>query len=89
MDAIRSLVGLALLSAGAQATAAGAESERGAAAVAGRVLAAQNQAQAKQRVAMGAEQKKIDMLIAQEDARLRDIGVQLDLEEVKGAQVAA
>ena len=79
----------ALLSAGAQATAAGAESERGAAAVAGRVLAAQNQAQAKQRVAMGAEQKKIDMLIAQEDARLRDIGVQLDLEEVKGAQVAA
>ena len=79
----------ALLSAGAQATAAGAESERGAAAVAGRVLAAQNQAQAKQRVAMGAEQNKLDMLVAQEDARLRDIGVQLDLEEVKGAQVAA
>jgi len=79
----------ALLSAGAQATAAGAESERGAAAVAGRVLAAQNQAQAQQRVAMSKEQKALDTLVAREDSRLRDIGVQLDLEEVAGAQVAA
>jgi len=79
----------ALLSAGAQATAAGAESERGAAAVAGRVLAAQNQAQAQQRVAMSQEQKKLDLLVQQEESRLRDVGVQLDLEEVAGAQVAA
>ena len=79
----------ALLSAGAQATAAGAESERGAAAVAGRVLAAQNQAQAQQRVAMSKEQKKLEFLVQQEESRLRDIGVQLDLEEVAGAQVAA
>ncbi len=79
----------ALLSAGAQATAAGAESERGAAAVAGRVLAAQNQAQAQQRVAMSKEQKKLDLLVQQEESRLRDVGVQLDLEEVAGAQVAA
>ena len=79
----------ALLSAGAQATAAGAESERGAAAVAGRVLAAQNQAQAQQRVAMSKEQKELEALIAKEDSRLRDVQVQLDLEEVAGAQVAA
>jgi len=79
----------ALLSAGAQATAAGAESERGAAAIAGRVLAAQNQAQAQQRVAMSKEQKKLDLLVQTEESRLRDIGVQLDLEEVAGAQVAA
>ena len=79
----------ALLSAGAQATAAGAESERGAAAVAGRVLAAQNQAQAQQRVAMSKEQKALDAMIAKEDSRLRDVKVQLDLEEVAGAQAAA
>tara|TARA_R110000765_G_scaffold13590_4_gene40664 strand:+ start:11900 stop:12847 length:948 start_codon:yes stop_codon:yes gene_type:complete len=79
----------ALLSAGAQATAAGAESERGAAAVAGRVLAAQNQAQAQQRVAMSKEQNKLDLLVQTEESRLRDVGVQLDLEEVAGAQVAA
>ena len=79
----------ALLSAGAQATAAGAESERGAAAIAGRVLAAQNQAQQQQRVAMSKEQKKLDLLVQTEESRLRDIGVQLDLEEVAGAQVAA
>ena len=79
----------ALLSAGAQATAAGAESERGAAAVAGRVLAAQNQAQAQQRVAMSKEQKALEAMVAKEDARLRDVQVQLDLEEVAGAQIAA
>jgi hypothetical protein len=79
----------ALLSAGAQATAAGAESERGAAAIAGRVLAAQNQAQQQQRVAMSKEQKKLDLLVQTEESRLRDIGVQLDLEEVAGAQIAA
>ena len=79
----------ALLSAGAQATAAGAESERGAAAVAGRVLAAQQKAQQQQTSRMGDEQKKLEGLVAQEDSRLRDIGVQLDLEEVKGAQIAA
>jgi len=79
----------ALLSAGAQATAAGAESERGAAAVAGRVLAAQNQAQAQQRVAMSKEQKALEAMIAKEDSRLRDVKVQLDLEEVAGAQAAA
>ena len=72
----------ALLSAGAQATAAGAESERGAAAVAGRVLAAQNQAQAQDRVAMSTEQKELEALIAKEDSRLRDVQGQLDLEEV-------
>jgi len=79
----------ALLSAGAQATAAGAESERGAAAVAGRVLAAQNQAQAQQRVAMSKEQKALEAMVAKEDSRLRDVKVQLDLEEVAGAQAAA
>jgi len=38
---------------------------------------------------MGQELSGLERLSAQEDSRLRDVGVQLDLEEVAGAQLAA
>lgn len=79
----------ALLSQGAQAIQAGVESERGAAATAGRVQMAQQEGQAAVRSAMGQELQGLERLSAQEEGRLRDIGVQLDLEEVAGAQLAA
>lgn len=79
----------AMLSQGAQAIQAGVESERGAAATAGRIQMAQQEGQAGIRSAMGDELQQLEMLSAQEEGRLRDIGVQLDLEEVAGAQLAA
>jgi hypothetical protein len=79
----------ALLSSGAQAIQAGVESERGAAATAGRVQMAQNEAQAGIRSDMGREMQQLEQLTAQEESRLRDVGAQLDLEEVAGAQLAA
>ena len=79
----------ALLSQGAQAIQAGVESERGAAATAGRVQMAQQEGQAGIRTAMGQELTGLEKLSAQEDSRLRDVGVQLDLNEVSGAQLAA
>lgn len=79
----------ALLSQGALATQAGVEGDRGAAATAGRVQAAMNEAQAGVRTGMGKELTDLAMLSAQEDARNRDIGIQLNLEDVAGAQAAA
>jgi hypothetical protein len=79
----------AALAAGAQAIEAGRESERGAASTAGRVQMAQNEQQRKIAAAMGQEMTNIDQLVATEDARLRDIGVQLDMGEAEGAQRAA
>lgn len=79
----------AMLAQGAQAIQAGVESERGAAATAGRIQMAQQEGQAGIRSAMGQEMQGLEMLSAQEEGRLRDIGVQLDLEEVAGAQLAA
>ena len=79
----------ALLSAGAQAIEAGQESERGAAATAGRVQLAQQQGQREIAAAMGQEMLGLEKLSAQEDARIRDAQVQLDLGEVQGAQLAA
>jgi len=78
----------ALLAQGALATQAGVEGDRGAAATAGRVQAAMNDAQAGIRTGMGKEMSDLDKLSAEEDARLRDVGVQLNLEEVAGAQQA-
>ena len=78
----------AALVAGAQATEALRESDRGM----GRVGAIYGQLQQAQRQiasAMGQEMFNLDYLSAQEDARLRDIGTQLDLGEVTGAQLAA
>lgn len=79
----------ALLSQGAQAIQAGVEGDRGAAATAGRVQMAMNEAQAGIRTAQGKEMADLAKLSAQEDSRLRDVGVQLDLAEVEGAQQAA
>jgi len=78
----------ALLAQGALATQAGVEGDRGAAATAGRVQAAMNTAQGDVRTGMSKELTDLAMLSAQEDARLRDINVQLNLEEVAGAQQA-
>jgi len=80
----------ALLTQGATALQAGVEGEaRGAAATAGRVQMAQQQGQAKVRAQMGQELAQLEKLKAAEESRLRDIGVQLDLGEVAGAQQAA
>jgi len=77
------------LSAGAQALEAGVESERGGAATAGRILAAQQDAQGKTRTAMGDELTNIEGAVVEEESRLRDLGVSLDLEEVAGNQQKA
>ena len=79
----------AMLVQGAQAIEAGKESERGAAAIAGRVQLAQQEGQQKIRSAMNQEMFKLEQLKAAEDSRLRDIDVQLDLGEIEGAQMAA
>lgn len=79
----------ALLSQGAQAIQAGVESERGAAATAGRVQLAQQQGQAGVRSAMSQEMMALENKQLAEESRLRDVGVQLDLGEVEGAQLAA
>ena len=79
----------AMVAQGAQAIDAAQESERGAAAAAGRVQMAQNEAQAGIRTAMGKELTEIERLKVAEEARLRDLNVQLDLGEVEGAQMAA
>lgn len=79
----------AMVAQGTQATDAAQESERGAAAGAGRVQMAQNEAQGGIRTEMGKELTEIERLKVAEDARLRDLNVQLDLGEVEGAQIAA
>lgn len=79
----------ALLSQGALAIQAGQESDRGAAATAGRVQMAQNEAQAGIRTEMGKEMTAIQNKRIAEESRLRDLGVQLDLGEVEGQQMMA
>jgi len=79
----------ALLAQGAEAIQAGVESERGAAATAGRVQLAQQQGQAGVRTAMGQEITALENKQLAEQSRLNDIGVQLDLGQVEGAQLAA
>lgn len=79
----------ALLSQGAQAIQAGVESERGAAATAGRIQGQMNLAQQDVRTSMGKEMSDLEKLSAQEDSRLRDVRAQLDLEEAAGQQQMA
>ena len=80
----------ALLSQGAAGLQAGVEgSQRGAAATAGRVQMAQQAAQGDVRTAMGQEMMDLDKLVAAEDSRLLDVGMQLGLEESAGARQAA
>jgi hypothetical protein len=79
----------AMVAQGAQAIDAAQESERGTAAAAGRVQMAQNEAQAGIRTEMGKELTDIERLKVAEDARLRDLNVQIKLAEGEGAQMAA
>jgi len=80
----------ASLVAGTQALQAGVEGEeRGAAATAGRVFMGQQDAQAQIRSAMGQDLTAINRAVVGEEARLKDIGMGLSLEEVAGAQLAA
>jgi hypothetical protein len=79
----------AMIAQGTQATDAAQESERGAAAGAGRVQMAQNEAQSGIRTAMGKELTEIERLKIAEEARLRDLQTQLDLGEVEGKQMQA
>jgi hypothetical protein len=70
-------------------TQAAQESERGAAEAAGRIYLASQQGQGQIRSEMGQELSNLEKLTAQEDSRLRDIGVGLDLEQAAGYQQAA
>ena len=79
----------ALVSAGAQAIQAGQESERGAAATAGRIQMAQQQGQREIANDMGAEMLNLEKLTAAEDARLAGAQAGLYLSEAEGAQLAA
>jgi hypothetical protein len=79
----------ALLSQGAMAIQAGVESERGAAATAGKTQMAMNEAQAGIRTEMGKEMTEIERQQIEEESRLRDLNAQLDLEQAAGAQLAA
>jgi hypothetical protein len=74
----------------AQATQALQEAGvRGVAGGVGRVALAQQKGQQAIRTAMGKEMSDLQKMTAQEESRLRDIGVQLDLAEAEGAQEAA
>lgn len=79
----------ALLSQGTQLVEAGRESERGAAATAGRVFAGQAGAQRQSRVDMAGRMEDIQGLVVGEASRLRDVGMGINLEQAAGAQLAA
>tara|TARA_R110001632_G_scaffold83432_1_gene184654 strand:+ start:1020 stop:1727 length:708 start_codon:yes stop_codon:yes gene_type:complete len=80
----------ALLQQGASALQAGIEGEtRGAAAVAGQALMAQQAGAAGQRAAMSREMADLDLLKAQEDVNLQGQRVGLDLGEAQGQQMRA
>jgi hypothetical protein len=79
----------AVLSAGAQATEAGRESERGAAATAGRIQMAQQEGQRQIAGAMGEDLMKLEGLTAQEETRLSGARANLELAQAEGAQAAA
>jgi hypothetical protein len=80
----------ALLQAGASALQAGVEGDpRGAAATAGRVFQAQQQASAEQRAAMAEEMQNLDLLAAQEEVNLQRQRVGLDIGEARGQQAMA
>jgi hypothetical protein len=78
----------ALLSAGGQAIQAGIESDRGAAATAGRIFEQQAQEQGRVRSAMGQELTGIDRLVRGEESRLADMGMGLEMMKLEGAQLA-
>lgn len=73
----------------AQAMEAGRESERGVAATAGRALMADTEQQRKIATAYGQDLMRLEEMSATEESRLRDVGAQIDLAQVEGAQKAA
>jgi hypothetical protein len=79
----------AALSTGAQLIEAGRESERGAAAMAGRIQANQQNLNRDIQTRMGKEMADLEKLSAAEESRLKDIKTQLYLDEVEGAQAAS
>ena len=78
----------ALLSSGGQAIEAGIESDRGAAATAGRIYEQQAQEQGRVRSAMGQELTGIDRLVRAEESKLADMGMGLEMMKLGGAQKA-
>ena len=78
----------AMLSAGAQAIQTGVESERGAAATAGRVQLAQQQGQREIAGAMAKELFGLEAATAEEESRLATQRASLDLAQAEGAQAA-
>ena len=79
----------AMLEQGAQAIDAGKEQGRGAGETAGRVQMAMNEGQSGIRTAMGNDMQTIQNKQLGEDSRLRDVGVQIDMQNAKGSQNAA
>lgn len=79
----------AMLVAGAQAIQSGVESERGAAATAGRVQMAQQEGQREIAGAMAKELAGLQAATAEEEARLATQRASLDLAQAQGAQAAA
>ena len=63
--------------------------QRGVGATAGRVLQADQQAQAESRTAMAGDLFNLEAATAEEESRLRDVLAQIDLGEASGAQIAA
>ena len=79
----------AMLAQGANIMEAAVESERGGGASAGRLLAAQQEGQGQIRDAQSADLFNLEAAQAEEDSRLRDINVGMDLNQIAGAQRAA
>jgi hypothetical protein len=80
----------AILVAGAGAMEAAREgSQRGVGTVAQNVLNAENDALRDTSIRQGQELYNLEAATAQEESRLRDIGVSLDLQEVEGANMVA
>ena len=73
---------------GAQAIEAGVESERGAAATAGRVQMAQNELQRDISGEQTQQIQALNMTVAEEDARLKDYAAKISMAEAEGAQLA-
>lgn len=80
----------ALLVQGATAMQAAAEGDqRGAGAVASRVLQFQQEGQAAQRTAMAQDLFNLEAATAEEESRLRDARASIDIAEAEGAQLAS
>ena len=80
---------LAMLSQGQQVINAASESDTGAASAAGQVLMGQQAGQADITNRQATDLQNIENAILEEESRLRDINVDLDMQEVEGQMAAA